>query len=123
MKVKARSLKAGMVVVCQDTGRRRTVRRDAVPCRAAGYVRAETDGEPVNCHGDTEVSVAAGRLEWFENYGEVCAFARVLVEAGLIETAQEAVRYFEKPWNWSREKLAYDLHKTVSGERHDHDNG
>lgn len=56
MKIKAKCLRKGMVVI-SETGKTRTVTSDAVCCRARGYIRAETTGEPVNTHGDNLVEV------------------------------------------------------------------
>lgn len=51
--VKAKDLKAGMTIINRSTGETREVLTNPQPCKAPGYVRAETTGfEPVNCPAD-----------------------------------------------------------------------
>lgn len=54
-RTRAADLRPGDVVVSLDFGTERVVTSDPRQCAARGYVRVETDGEPINCHGDNQV--------------------------------------------------------------------
>ena len=42
---------------------------------------------------------------WWQDHGEVCTFARVLLATFTSDwSADDAVRYFEKPWRWQGER-------------------
>lgn len=61
IKKTAAQLKIGDVIVNLDNGETRTVLRDSVPTRAAGYVWVTTSGAALNCHGSTVVGVQVRR--------------------------------------------------------------
>ena len=41
--------------------------------------------------------------KWFDEQGNVLALARHMVSEGLIETPEELIYFFEKPWKWGDE--------------------
>tara|TARA_R100000458_G_C8264109_1_gene239356 strand:- start:276 stop:455 length:180 start_codon:yes stop_codon:yes gene_type:complete len=41
--------------------------------------------------------------KWFDEHGNVLALARHMVSEGLIETPEELICFFEKPWKWGNE--------------------
>lgn len=41
--------------------------------------------------------------KWFEDQAVVIAFARILVDSQGTLTADDVIRYFEKPWKWTDE--------------------
>ena len=42
--------------------------------------------------------------EWYDDHGNVCLFAHVLVASALLEEAEDTIYYFEKPWKWTPER-------------------
>lgn len=42
-------------------------------------------------------------VAWIEDRDEVCAFAHLLVNEGMLESAHDVVYFFEKPWKWTDE--------------------
>lgn len=44
---------------------------------------------------------------WYDDYASVKELANHLVEECWLTTPEEVVRYFEKPWKWTKEYLQY----------------
>jgi hypothetical protein len=47
---------------------------------------------------------------WYERQDDVLAFARVMVDDSRIQTLDEALDYFEKPYKWDREHKIWEDH-------------
>ncbi len=52
VEVRAGDLLPGDTILNPNSGKSRRVLSSPLACQQRGYVRAETNGEPVNCHKD-----------------------------------------------------------------------
>jgi hypothetical protein len=50
------------------------------------------------------------QVPWYESQDDVLAFARVMVDDSRIQTLDEALHYFEKPFKWDREHKIWEDH-------------
>lgn len=48
-------------------------------------------------------AIKAAPTPWVNDYGNVTMLARELIDAGIITTAEECQRFYEKPWKWAAE--------------------
>lgn len=53
------------------------------------------------------MSLITGRDEWYDCGDDIHTFAGWLEEQGILETASNAIDYFEKPWKWEKEHRDY----------------
>ena len=53
---------------------------------------------------------------WYDDQNDLNEFAAYLHDEGELTTAEEVLRFFEKPWKWSRDFDAYQLTKKLAAE-------